>query len=194
MLIAIGSVLLFVPHARFPDFYHPVYMGIASLFSVFLIHLPLSRLMRRAARKPRLILEARSAVAFSVSLNMAGELGLFQLYRFGFEYDKFAHFSVCLLFTWILCKVFVEGEYLTLRKALVFAALIVFASGILWEAIEFSSDILFGTQEWGVYGQDTLSDTVKDMLFNVLGILFGATIFTVREKQNALFPKGMRIS
>lgn len=176
----VGVGLLFGPQERFPDFYHPVYLGVVALLSPLFIYAPYFAMKQDTFRKRSALLKLASVAAFSVSMNMLGELGLFQLYRFGFEYDKFAHFTVSMLFTYVFCEVLMELTRFGFRRAVITAASIVFVCGILWEAIEFSSDILFGTQEWGVYRQDTISDTIKDILFNTIGIFFGLIILSTR--------------
>lgn len=182
-LVTIGLILIIAPSAWFPDFYNPIFMGIIALLSPILIYLPRFILTRTSPLKRKLILEMRSVIAFSLLVNFAGELGLFQLYRYGFEYDKFAHFIVCMAFAFILGESLCEWEHLHAAKLLWIVFLVVFSSGILWEVLEASSDFLFKTQEWGVYGEHLVLDSFKDLLFNSLGTLAGMLIFKI--------PKGV---
>ncbi|MDD5083904.1 MAG: DUF2238 domain-containing protein [Candidatus Moranbacteria bacterium] len=175
--IVLGIVLLRVPQEWFPDFYRASYIGVIALLSSVLIYLPSLMLTQDTPKKRELVLQSRSVIAFSLSINLLGELGLFQLYRFGFEYDKFAHFIVCMAFTVILCEALIEWKHCHSKQAIIVAVLIIVGSGILWEVVEFSSDVLFGTQEWGVYGKYTVPDTIKDILFNIVGIISGIIIF-----------------
>lgn len=119
---------------------------------------------------------------------MAGELGLYQLYRYGFQYDKFAHFVVSMLFAFILGEALKEWTRFPSRKIVWLVILIMFGSGILWEIFEAASDYLFKTQEWGVYGNYLAWDTVADIGFNTLGALAGVIVFKIpkgsHEKPN----------
>lgn len=110
LLVLIGLFLLVSPSEWFPDFYNPIFMGILALISPILIYLPRFILTKSTPQKRKLILDMRSIIAFALLVNFAGELGLFQLYRYGFEYDKFAHFIVCMAFAFILENLYVSGS------------------------------------------------------------------------------------
>lgn len=181
--MVIGLILLLLPENWFPNFYSPVFMGVIALVSPVLIYLPKFFLKRSTPQKRSLILEMRSVVAFSLIVNFAGELGLFQLYRYGFEYDKFAHFIVSMLFAFILSKSLREWEHLPLQKIIWLTLGIVFSFGILWEVFEATSDFLFKTQEWGVYGKYLALDTYRDIGFNTLGALAGIIVFAIPSKR-----------
>lgn len=178
-LVIIGLVLLFGPGQWFPGFYSPVFMGVVALSSPFLIYLPKLFFRKSTSQKRNLILEMRSVIAFALIINFAGELGLFQLYRYGFEYDKFAHSIVSMLFAFILGESLREWEHLHAKKLILIVFLIVFGSGLLWELFEAFSDFLFKTQEWGVYGRHVTLDTLKDIIFNTLGTIAGIIIFSI---------------
>ncbi|MFZ2299893.1 MAG: DUF2238 domain-containing protein [Candidatus Moraniibacteriota bacterium] len=179
LLVIIGLVLLFGPRQWFPDFYSPVFMGVIALLSPLLIYLPELIIKKSTPQKRTLVLEMRSVIAFSLIVNFAGELGLFQLYKYGFEYDKFAHFIVCMTFAFILGESLREWEQLHSRKLVLIVFLIVFSSGIVWELFEVASDYLFKTQEWGVYGKYLAADTYADLGFNLLGALAGIIVFKI---------------
>ncbi len=185
LLVLTGLILLIAPSEWFPNFYSPVFMGIIALISPILIYLPKFILTRSNPQKRKLILEMRSIIAFALLVNFAGELGLFQLYKYGFEYDKFSHFIVCMAFAFILGESLREWEHLHAKKLVVIVFLIVFGSGIVWEIFEASSDFLFKTQEWGVYGEHLVLDSYKDLLFNSLGALAGIVIFKIPKKSPA---------
>ena len=179
VLVVAGLVLLFGPRQWFPGFYSPVFMGMVALISPFLIYLPRLILKKSSPQKERLTLKISSIIAFSLLVNMAGELGLYQLYKYGFEYDKFAHFGVSMLFAFILGESLKEWEHLSSRKIVWLVLIIVFSSGILWEVFEATSDFLFKTQEWGVYGRHLAGDTYRDVAFNALGALAGVIVFMI---------------
>lgn len=183
LLVLMGCLLLVLPKEWFPNFYSPIFLGVIALISPILIYLPKWILTRSTPRKRKLVLEMRSVIAFSLLVNFAGELGLFQLYRYGFEYDKLAHFSVSMLFAFILSESLKEWEDFSLTKRLLITLLIVFASGILWEFFEASSDFLFKTKVWGVYGKHLVTDTYTDIFFNTLGGIAGIIISLIPKKK-----------
>ncbi len=186
LLVLMGCLLLVLPKEWFPNFYSPIFLGVIALISPILIYLPKWILTRSTPRKRKLVLEMRSVIAFSLLVNFAGELGLFQLYRYGFEYDKLAHFSVSMLFAFILSESLKEWEDFSLTKRLLITLLIVFASGILWEFFEASSDFLFKTKVWGVYGKHLVTDTYTDIFFNTLGGIAGIIISLIPKKKKKL--------
>lgn len=179
LLILIGLILLFAPERLFPSFYRPQFMGTVALLSPLLIYLPKFFLNRGTPQKKNLVREMRSVIAFSLLVNIGGELGLFQLYRYGFEYDKFAHFLVSMLFAFVLGEALREWEGFSVKKIVWLVFFIVFSSGVLWEIFEATSDYLFKTQEWGVYGAHLAIDTYKDFVFNTLGALAGIIVFLI---------------
>lgn len=181
ILVITGFILLLGPKWWFPGFYNPIFMGIISLISPLLIYLPKFILKKSTPQKRKLILEMRSVIAFSLIVNIAGELGLYQLYKYGFEYDKFAHFIVSMLFAFILGESLKEWRSFTPNKLVWFVLLIVFSSGLLWELFEASSDFLFKTQEWGSYGKNITWDTLRDIIFNTLGALAGIIVSKIPQ-------------
>lgn len=188
LLVIIGLILLLAPTAWFPNYYNPIFMGVVALASPFLIYLPKLILKKSTTKKRRLILEMRTVIAFSLLVNFAGELGLFQLYKFGFEYDKFSHFIVSMLFAFILGESLKEWENFSSRKVVGLVLLIVFGAGLFWELFEASSDYLFKTQEWGVYGRHVTLDTLKDIIFNTLGAIAGIVIFMIPKGSTKKLP------
>ena len=187
ILVIIGLLLLFGQKSWFPNFYNPLFLGVIAVISPFLIYLPKFFLTKSSPKKRKLILEMRSVIAFSLLVNFAGELGLFQLYKYGFEYDKFAHFIVSMMFAFILGEALNEWGNFTPNKLVWFVFLVVFSSGLFWELFEATSDLLFKTQEWGVYGKHLAGDTYRDIAFNTLGALSGIIIFKIpkgRSRKN----------
>lgn len=184
LLVLVGLVLLLGPKEWFPDFYQPIFMGVIALISPILIYLPKLILKKSTSKKRNLILEMRTVIAFSLIVNIGGELGLFQLYRYGFAYDKFAHFIVSMLFAFILGESLKAWENFSLKKLILVVLGIVFASGLVWEFFEASADFLFKTQEWGVYGDHLVRDTLTDICFNTLGAISGIIIFMLPKKKS----------
>ncbi len=180
-LILLGFILLLGPKEWFPDFYHPFYFGIIALLSPVLVYLPLLLKAPTAAQKKR-VLDLQVIIAFSLLINIGGELGLYQLYKYGFEYDKFAHFLVCMMLAFIFAEVLKEWTALPLFKIVLLVLTASFLSGILWEVIEAASDLFFGTHEWGVYGMNIAEDTSKDMIFNMLGGLSGIFVSLISKR------------
>jgi hypothetical protein len=112
----------------------------------------------------------------SLIINTAGELYFYQLYRFGFQFDKFAHLANSFLF--IIALISFGQAWLAYdpAKALKVSITIVVICGIGWELTEFLSDKLFRTTEFGIYGQLKLIDTVFDIIYNLLGITLAAMV------------------
>lgn len=188
-LVIMGLVLLLGPESWFPNFYSPVFMGVIAIISPLLIQLPQFILTKSTPRKRKLILQMRTVIAAALLINFGGELGLFQLYKYGFEYDKFAHFVVCMTFAFILGESLREWEDLHSKKLMLTVFFIVFASGIVWELFEAASDYLFKTQEWGVYGEHLLIDTSTDMIFDAMGALAGIIIFKIPKRRSKELAK-----
>ena len=89
-----------------------------------------------------------------------------------------------MLFAFILGESLKEWENFSSRKVIGLVFLVVFSSGILWEFFEASSDFLFKTQEWGVYGQHLALDSYRDIFFNSLGALAGIIVFKIPKGHN----------
>lgn len=183
LCILLGLFLILAPEPWFPDFYHPLYFGIIILLSPFLVALPQFILRSNSLRQKILLRRAKAIIACSLLVNIGGELGLYQLYRFGFEYDKFAHFLVLMFFSYVLAEILLEWRGFSALKNILFVLVSLFVAGIVWEAWEAFSDIFFGTHEWGVYGDYLIPDTIKDIIFNTLGILAGLLLFFLPQKK-----------
>ncbi len=155
--VVAGLVLLLTPHAWWPSFYDLPYMGIAALVCAVLIW-----------RAPS---QFKTPLAIILLLNASGDLGLYELYRYGFQYDKVIHFVSALIATLTL------GRALGIRRSV----LIVIAAGFAWELFEFLMDHYFKTRLFGVYRLFIWQDTIMDLVFNTIGVSVAVAI--------ALFPK-----
>lgn len=145
--IVAGFVLLLTDKARWPAYYDLPYMGWAALACAVAIFV-----------FPK---HYQSALALILLFNASGDLGLYELYRHGFEYDKVIHFVSPLIATLGLAK------YLGVKRAI----LIVIAGAVGWELFEFLSDALIKTHLFGVYRHQIFRDTLTDLAMNLLGIL-----------------------
>lgn len=144
--IVAGVTLLVAPHAWWPEYYDVTYLGIAALVCAAAIWLV-----------PR---HLKTPLAVILLLNATGDLGLYQLYKYGFEYDKVIHFVSPLIAVLVLAKL--RG----VRKAV----LIVIAGAIAWELFEFLVDRYFKTRLFGVYHLFIWRDTMMDLVMNATGI------------------------
>lgn len=169
----------------FPDFYDPLYVGILSFVCAFLIFLPKILFRKHDADKQKVITELQVVVSIALILNGIGTLGAFQLYTVGFQYDKFNHFVIPFLMTIQTFRFFNIWKGYSIKRSLTLAGLIVFVGGILWEVLEFSSDLIFHTRTWGVYGLDAWTDTIGDVSFNTLGIIFAIFVMTFFNRKKA---------
>ena len=184
-LIIAGLALLLGNKSWWPSFYTPFFYGWAFLTSAGLIILPkyIFRTKDKCRRETLILLQA--AIALALVLNALGELYLYKLYQYGIQYDKFLHFTNSFLLVVVIAS-FLEIWYeLPFKKALGFAALAVIAGSFLWEVIEYSSDLIFKTSEFGVYGQYMFSDTLFDLLSDGLGVILSSVFLLAPEKRQA---------
>ncbi|NTW22101.1 hypothetical protein HGA34_00985 [Candidatus Falkowbacteria bacterium] len=116
----------------------------------------------------------RFVIMLSLIINAAGELYFYQLYRFGFQFDKFAHLANSLLFILALASYGRTRYGLVPMKSLKISVVIVIICGLGWEVGEFASDKFFQTKEFGIYGQLKAIDTIFDIIYDFLGITLAA--------------------
>lgn len=162
---------------------HASFYAFLLFLSAALVYLPpLVIRNRRTPQKERLVGNMQTALAFSLLLNNAGEFGLYGLYQHGFEYDKFCHFLVPMIFAFILAESLRAWEHFSRWKIVWLTLGIVFIGGIVWEIFEFGSDFLLQTKIWGVYGQSVFTDTLQDILFDSLGAIAGVLVFLIPSK------------
>ena len=160
-----GAVLLVAPHSWWPEYYDVTYMGIAALVCAAAIWLVPATL--------------KTPLAIILLLNASGDLGLYQLYTYGFEYDKVIHFASPLIATLALARVW------RVKRAVI----IIIACAIAWELFEFLIDRYFKTRLFGVYHLFIWRDTIIDVVFNIVGI--AAAYFFLRLKSR---PKSATVS
>lgn len=187
-----GLILLFGNRDWFPDFYHPVSLGILSLLSPVLIFLPSLIFKTSDPRKRHAVKKLQIVLAAGLLLNAAGGLGLYRLYLVGFQYDKLMHFAVPLMWTLGIAEFRHQWIGEKFAKSLRWAAVLVLLGGIAWELREALTDWLFATQSWGEYGKNALRDTLWDLTMNILGILTAVGIWFLRKKSvltNKLFMR-----
>lgn len=170
-LIICGLILLLGKKTWWPSFYDPIFLGFAFLISAALIVLP--KLIFRTDNfcKQQAVILLRFAFSVALILNALGELYLYELYKHGFQYDKLIHFFNCFLLMVVLTS-FLETWYnFSFKKALTISIVLVLAGSIVWEVLEFTSDVFLKTTEFGIYGQYKTVDTIFDVLFDILGII-----------------------
>ena len=151
-----GVVLLATPHSWWPTFYDLPYMGWAALVCAAAIFSFEVGPLKNPKVRP-----LQTALAVILLLNASGDMGLYELYRYGFEYDKIIHFISPLIATLALAKIF------GFRRAIV----LVIVGAVAWELFEFLADTFIKTHLFGVYRQQIFRDTLTDLAMNLLGIL-----------------------
>jgi hypothetical protein len=178
ILICTNALLLVVPERFLPSFYDTQYIHLFSIGSILLIyflprHLKVSAQDQNALEKNKVIDQLQILITLILYANILGDLGLYQLYKIGFPYDKFIHFLIPLL-----CMIFFP-KFLHIRfgipfsRACIYSFIFILSSGILWEISEYLADTIFKTHIFGVYGQDLIHDTTLDLLSDLLGSSIG---------------------
>lgn len=178
-----GIILIFLPKQWAHFFYQPSYVGMMFFASAVLIYLPKIFFRSDDPSKKELVAKVQAVMAASLLMNGAGELGFYQLYLIGFEYDKLIHFITPFLFTVVFSEILLARKNYSFWQIAWRAALVILASGIIWEFWEAFSDILFQTQEWGVYGKYATKDTFGDIMWNLTGITLGLAFFKNLKKE-----------
>lgn len=190
-MFLIGGFVLFVGDKKwFPDFYDPKFFGIGSLLSVFAIILPwlVFKFFGKDedfldAGKKESLLNFQIALSVSLMLNGAGALGLFQLYKIGFEYDKLVHFAVAFIATIALSYFLFRWYNLDFKKSVILSAMLLIFAGLAWELFEFLTDLIVGTKTFGIYGMDIERDTKLDLIFDILGAVLASLILIFRKNK-----------
>lgn len=172
-LLAAALVLLLGQRAWWPDFYSPTAYGLAFLISAIIIVIS-GYAFRPAGDRDGQGRDAaiflRFVIAFAFALNAIGELYLYQLYKIGLPFDKLLHFSASALFVIAITNYNYCNYKFTYRKALGEAIIIVLFCSLLWEAVEYLSDTVFHTKEFGIYGERKFFDTSFDLFADLIGI------------------------
>src|SRR3989344_3266812 len=150
--ILASFVLLLTDKSIWPSYYDLPYMGWAALvcaMAIFLI--------------PQ---QFKFPLALILLLNGLGDLGLYQLYLYGFEFDKVIHFLSPAIAAYTLIPTI--GWKRT--------AMVVVVVAFSWELFEFLSDAIIKTHLFGVYRHQIFRDTVMDFGMNILGVATGSIL------------------
>ncbi len=178
-----GLILFFGKREWFPDFYNPKFMAVMAFLSSFLIFLP--RLFFKTsddAEKQKSLNFLQTGLVIILLLNGLGSLGFFQMYKIGFEYDKFLHFVVPFVSTTVIGRFGFQWYGWSFKKSVILAASIVLLGGFIWEFFEFFGDYFLKTQMLGYYGKFIVKDTVWDLIINAIGIASGIVAFAKFDK------------
>jgi len=165
-----GLILIAGKKSWWPEFYSPKYFSIIFFLSAMVILLPRYIYRSGDERKREAVLFFRFILAIALIGNALGELYLYQLYKYGIQYDKLLHLVSPFLLVMMLTFFWQIWHEASFGRALVVAALLVLAGSLIWEVFEFLSDLIFKTQEFGIYGQYKLADTVGDIIADIVGI------------------------
>jgi len=160
--VATGFVLLLTPKTFWPSFYDLPYMGWAALVCALLIF---------AAP-----VKYKFPLAVILIISGAGDLGLYELYRYGFEYDKLVHFIVPLIATLVLSREF------GMKKTI----LIMLAGAVAWELYEYLADALIKTHLFGIYRHQIFRDTMMDLIMNGSGVIMAICLKFLSKPRSSL--------
>ena len=182
-----GVLLLVFPISWFPTFYDVRYMGICSLVGACAIYL-LPRLIRvvpnapNAEQKNQGVNILQFLLTFIILSNALGDLGLYQLYKFGFEFDKLMHFLNPMLIL-LLFPLFLQKRFeIQKQQALALTFGIMIFVGVGWELFEYLTDQVFKTHIYGIYGTDINNDTKYDLIFDAVGSTVGLLLSLYTKK------------
>jgi hypothetical protein len=186
-LAIIGLALTIIPPNLLPSFLDVRYMGLAMLAEAALINfLPRVLMVPAAGADTTLKNEAVESFQFLMALTFAanglGDIGLYQLYTTGFEFDKILHFSIPIIGVFIISLLFYNRFELTRSRALIITILIVAALALGWEAFEYIMDHYFSTRLHGINGVNSAYDTQIDLILGAAGIICGSIITLLKLK------------
>ncbi len=197
ILIFVGVVLTVFPKRWFPSFYDVRYMGWSAFVSaVAIIILP--RVLRVSAHTPDSERKNHAAHLFQFALTVAimsnalGDLGLYQLYKVGFEFDKLIHLSTSTLGAIAIPVILNKRFKISISYSITIAFVAIILLGISWELYEYFVDNLLETHIYGVYGSDIGNDTKFDLIFDVIGAVSGtlASFYMIYKNGQATFTSG----
>ena len=185
MLFRSGGAVFFLGDSNwFPDFYNPQYMGIMAIVNIALLLLVSKVFSAKTPEQNKVIEYIERMFIFAFLLNAVGAIGAYRLYAHGLEYDKLVHIFSPFFFTLALFRLRSDFYNTPFKKSLVVTAIIVIASGFLWEGWEAFSDIIFGTESWGVYTEHVARDTALDTIMNVTGVALAYLYIFLRKRKN----------
>ena len=182
VFLAAGAAFLFLPREYFPDFYNPIFMGISSLFSAISVLFFNFIFYPDNSQKKQALLNFQAAGTFILLLNGAGALGLYQLYKIGFQYDKLLHFLTPLIMVLTAAQFFAVYFNWSLKKLIMITVGLTAVIGLGWEIFELFFDYFFKTKTLGFYGKYVIWDSAMDILANLGGILTAVLIFFLKKR------------
>jgi len=116
IFILAGLILLFSSKDIFPNFYNPAFMGISSLFSAFIIMVPELVLRSETKLKNDAIIIFQLGLTLAIILNGLGSLGMYQLFEWGFQYDKLTHFLSSMVLGFVFANVLAVWRDMNIKK------------------------------------------------------------------------------
>lgn len=185
-----GLIFLLLPISWFPDFYDVRYMGWSAMASAVIVkYLPMAIRAPQGSpgfeQKNRAVDLFKFLIIFSLASNAFGDLGLYQLYRVGLEFDKLLHFIAPFVGVSIIFIILTDRFDFSAANAIAASFLIVMALSAGWEIYEQIADRLFKTRIAGEYGLNVNADTRMDIIFDFMGA-------TVATALSALRPTTLR--
>ena len=161
--------------------------GIGAILSFFISLLPLWLAEEFKFKLPW-------EIEMFISLVLVAHIVLgegFEFYRYFVYYDKILHFSnsigiAIFVFFAGYALFFASRPKLNIGFALITVFLCTVGIGALWEIGEYAGDVLFGFHSQGSPIDSSLVDTMKDLIYDMIGGALGAiatAIFIRREKK-----------
>ena len=178
VLFTLEALLIFMGRSEFiSGVYNTYVVASVMLIGTIILLAPTYLFQSTDENKQKVVYNFQRIIASGLLLEAAGRLGLFQLYKVGFQYDKMIHFLVPagLVFgiAYLAHIYFNQGIYTSILTGVG----MVLIAGIVWEGFEQAADFFFQANTSGINGHFTYIDTVYDLITNTLGITAGALFF-----------------
>lgn len=192
--VVAGFFFRFAPAEWFPSTYMLPLMSNLAIVSAFFIVLPAFVFKPDDKREEDALRRFQSIIAFALVINGIGGLGLYNLYKYGFQYDKLTHYITPLILTVGWIEFISAWRNWNKKKVVIFVSAAVFIGGFVWEFLEFYSDMLLGTTLVGLGGGTNGSvDTMWDIVFNTLGIISGIIYIYFKGRKSSAVASMQRL-
>jgi hypothetical protein len=181
-----GLFLMVTPASWYPAWFFPRMTGIGGLIyaaallgSNFLFPINRNDDVHTLEHKHRALTRLQNYFAVGLLLSYIGTLGLYQIDS---PYDKFLHFFFPFLAVIALSRFILHWWNIPLPIAIKRTVILVATGSLVWEGMEYISDIIFDTTAFGDNTGSVVLDTLLDGSLDTLGIVLGVLAVKLRKK------------